>query len=220
MPSRTVEDYLKRLLLEEQRMERKLVPMGRLAAVAGVTPGTATAMVKSLAEARLVSYEPRVGVRLTPRGRKVAVQMLRRHRLLEVFLVRVLGLSWSEVHEEAEVLEHAVSDRVLKRIDDLLGHPTVDPHGDPIPTSAGKVEERRLTSMADCGLGRYEVARLTDQDPGFLEFAEQRGLVPGARIEVLGRDRVADLVTLRVPRRRPMTIGLAAARKVLVATRA
>jgi DtxR family Mn-dependent transcriptional regulator len=193
--------------------------MGRLAAVAGVTPGTATAMVKSLAEAKLVRYEPRIGVRLTPRGRKVAVQILRRHRLLEVFLVEVLGLKWSEVHEEAEVLEHAVSDRVLRRIDELLGHPTVDPHGDPIPSSAGKVAQPRLQSLADCPPGRVEVARVADQDPHFLEFAGKRGLVPGAVLEVVGRDAIADLLTIRIPRRKPTTIGLAAARKVLVVPR-
>ncbi|MHC4224177.1 MAG: metal-dependent transcriptional regulator [Planctomycetota bacterium] len=217
MPSRTVEDYLKRLLLEEQVAEGDLVPMGRLAAVAGVTPGTATAMVKTLAEAKLLIYEPRVGVRLTSRGRKIAVQVLRRHRLLELFLVETLGLKWSEVHEEAEVLEHAISDRVLNRIDELLGHPTVDPHGDPIPTSAGKVALPRLQSLAECGSGRFEVARLADQDPQFLEFAAKRGLVPGARLQVKDRDPLADLVTVQAPRRKPATIGLAAARKVLVA---
>ena len=221
MPSRTVEDYLKRLLLlEEQRMDKKLVSMGRLAAMAGVTPGTATAMVKTLAEAKLVGYEPRVGVRLTKRGRKIAVGVVRRHRLLEVFLVDVLGLKWSEVHEEAEVLEHAISDRVLKSIDDLLGHPKVDPHGDPIPTSGGKVDRPRLQSLAECGPGRFRVARVADQDPRFLEFAGRKGLVPGADLEVIGRDAVEDLVTVRAPRRKPVTIGLAAARKVLVAQRA
>lgn len=219
MPSRTVEDYLKQLLLEEQRTSERLVGMGRLAALAGVTPGTATAMVKSLADAGLVSYEPRIGVRLARRGRRIAVQMVRRHRLLEAFLVQVLGLDWSEVHEEAEVLEHAVSDRVLLRIDELLGHPSVDPHGDPIPTPAGAVAQPRLSSLADCDPGRFQVARVADQDAGFLEFAGKRGLVPGARLEVVGRDPVADLVTLRAGRRKPITVGLAAARKILVEPR-
>src|SRR6185503_20361208 len=99
-----------------------------------VAPGTATAMVKTLAESGLVDYEPRGGVRLTTKGEKLALHVLRRHRLVELFLVEALGLDWSEVDEEAEELEHAISDKVLGRIDKALGHPQVDPHGDPIPT--------------------------------------------------------------------------------------
>src|SRR6476620_7329433 len=108
--------------------------MGRLAAAMGVVPGTATTMVKTLADSGLVTYEPRSGTRLTAGGEKLALHVLRRHRLVEPFLVKTLGLDWSEVHEEAEELEHAISDKVLHRIDQLLGHPTTDPHGDPIPT--------------------------------------------------------------------------------------
>src|SRR3954469_20129180 len=120
--------------------------MGRLATAMAVTPGTATTMIKAIAEANLVMYEPRTGVRLTKAGEQLALHVLRRHRLVELFLVKVLELDWSEVHEEAELLEHAISDKVLERIDSFLEHPSVDPHGDPIPTSKGKVNSPELTT--------------------------------------------------------------------------
>src|SRR5438477_9097535 len=139
MASVTVENYLKQLYLEQQQhAPGELVSMGRLAAVMGVVPGTATTMMKALADSGLVAYEPRGGVRLTRGGEQLALHVLRRHRLVELFLVRVLGMDWSEVHDEAEELEHAVSDKVLERIDALLEHPRVDPHGDPIPPAKGK----------------------------------------------------------------------------------
>src|SRR4051812_9485258 len=150
MPTSTVEDYLKAVYSEQQRQGGGLVAMGALAAAMKVAPGTATAMVKTLAEAGLVDYEPRGGVRLSSKGQKLALHVLRRHRLVELFLVEVLGLDWSEVDEEAEELEHAISDKVLGKIDALLKFPKVDPHGDPIPTSAGKVPNRSLASLADC----------------------------------------------------------------------
>src|SRR5438046_8279 len=138
MASRTVENYLKALYSEQQRAGDELVSMGRLASAMGVVPGTVTTMVKALADSGLVSYEPRGGVRLTRGGEQLALHVLRRHRLVELFLVKVLGLDWSEVHAEAEELEHAVSDKVLERIDALLEHPRVDPHGDPIPPARGR----------------------------------------------------------------------------------
>jgi DtxR family Mn-dependent transcriptional regulator len=142
MPSSTVEDYIKQLWVEQQAAGAELVPMGRLAAAMGVVPGTATSMVKTLADSGLVNYEPRSGARLTRGGEQLALHVLRRHRLLEVFLVKVLGMDWSEVHDEAEHLEHVISDKVLERIDDLLGRPSVDPHGDPIPSPAHRPRHR------------------------------------------------------------------------------
>src|SRR5688500_17356504 len=139
MPSSTVENYLKTLYSEQQHAAGELVSMGAVAGAMNVAPGTATAMVKTLADAGLVDYEPRGGVRLSSKGEKLALHVLRRHRLVELFLVEVLGLDWSEVDEEAEELEHAISDKVLERIDALLEFPQVDPHGDPIPSSKGKI---------------------------------------------------------------------------------
>src|SRR5215213_11884244 len=148
MASITVENYVKQLYLEQQNTPQALVSMGALAAAMGVVPGTVTTMVKALADSGLVEYEPRGGVRLTRGGEQLALHVLRRHRLVELFLVKVLGLDWSEVHDEAEELEHAISDKVLDRIDKLLGHPSVDPHGDPIPSAKGKVSEERLASLS------------------------------------------------------------------------
>src|SRR3954449_1974266 len=149
MASSTVENYLKQIYLEQQSLGAELVPMGRLATAMSVTPGAATTMIKALAEADLVTYEPRTGVRLTRAGEQLALHVLRRHRLVGRCLVKVLGLDWSEVHEEAEHLEHAISEKVLERMDALLGYPAADPHGDPIPTSKGKVASPKLASLAE-----------------------------------------------------------------------
>src|SRR5215218_1961736 len=154
MATSTVENYLKTLYGEQQRAGGGLVAMGAVATSMSVTPGTATAMVKALAESGLVDYEPRGGVRLSSKGEKLALHVLRRHRLVELFLVEVLGLDWSEVDEEAEELEHAISDKVLDRIDALLKHPQFDPHGDPIPTSKGKIARRAMVSLAECEAGQ------------------------------------------------------------------
>src|SRR5437763_8504388 len=165
MPSITVENYLKQLYLEQQNAP-DLVPMGKLATAMGVVPGTATSMVKALADSGLVSYEPRFGAKLTKGGEQLALHVLRRHRLVELFLVKVLGLDWSEVHPEAEELEHAISDKVLEKIDALLGKPLVDPHGDPIPSAKGKLNELPLASLADCRLNSpVRIARIIAQDP-------------------------------------------------------
>lgn len=217
MPTITVENYVKQIYIEQQRARERLVSMGRLAAAMGVVPGTVTTMIKSLADAGLVSYERRGGACLTPAGEKLALHILRRHRLVELFLVRVLKLDWSEVHAEAEELEHAISDKVLERIDVLLERPSVDPHGDPIPTARGHVAASRHPSLADCPVGRpLRVARVMDQDPQFLQLVDRRGLVPGAPVTVAARDPLADAVTIRRDDRKPFTLGTSAAGKILV----
>ncbi len=222
MPSVTVENYLKTLLMEQQRASPgseagALVAMGRLAAAMRVAPGTATAMVKTLADSGLVDYEPRGGARLTAQGHRLAAHVLRRHRLVELFLVRVLGLEWTEVHEEAEELEHAVSEKVLERIDQLLGRPRVDPHGDPIPSATGEIDDTPRDSLATCAEGQpYRLSRVIDQDPGFLTFLEQQGLRLGVAIRVTQRRHEADAVTLAVEGAPPVVIGMQAAMKVLV----
>src|SRR5215213_6597451 len=192
MPSSTVENYVKQLYLEQQNTPEELVSMGALAAAMGVVPGTVTTMVKALADSGLVEYEPRGGVRLTHGGEQLALRVLRRHRLVELFLVRVLGLDWSEVHDEAEELEHAISDKVLERIDALLERPSVDPHGDPIPTAKGKLNDHRHRSLADCELNRpVRVTRVLDQNAPFLQFADRSGLTPGVGATVTDRDAQA-----------------------------
>lgn len=219
LSSFTVENYLKAIFQAQSQLPRKsdLVPMGQLAAALGVVPGTATTMVKTLAESGLVKYEPYAGVRLTGPGERLAALVVRRHRLIELFLVNVMGMSWTEVHEEAEHLEHAVSDRLIDRIDEMLGRPAVDPHGDPIPDPEGVVERRPLDSLLSCPLNEpVTISRVTDQEPEFLRFIERRNLKPGAVVEVEERDPAADSVRLRRQGDRTITIGARAASKVLV----
>jgi DtxR family Mn-dependent transcriptional regulator len=220
MATRTIENYLKQLYLEEQHTPADTpVAMGRLAALMNVVPGTATTMVKALADSGLVRYSPRTGVQLTDAGSQLALHVLRRHRLVELFLVRHLGLDWSEVHEEAEELEHVISDKVLERIDALLGHPTVDPHGDPIPTAAGHVAACDILSLATCPLDSpVEITRILDQEPRFLQFARKSGLTPGSHVSILARDEEAESIRLElVPLKGGgITLSLAAGAKFLV----
>src|SRR5262245_4509092 len=217
MPSSTVENYLKQLYLEQQLAPDRLVPMGKLATVMGVVPGTATSMIKALADSGLVRYEPRSGVRLTAGGEQLALHVLRRHRLVELFLVKVLGLDWSEVHAWAEELAHAISDKVLDRIDALLEHPRVDPHGDPIPTARGDVSASPVKSLANCPLNLpLRVARIMDQEPAFLQFLNRCGLVPGVGVVVESRDDVAQAVVVRPWQQPAATLGTNVAEKILV----
>jgi DtxR family Mn-dependent transcriptional regulator len=220
LASSTVENYLKRLYLEQRAGggNGQLVSMGRLATAMGVVPGTATAMVKALADSGLVQYSPRTGVQLTDAGTQLALHVLRRHRLLELFLVRIVGLDWSEVHDEAEELEHAISDKLLERIDTLLGHPTADPHGDPIPSSSGHLPPTENETFATCPMNAaVEITRILDQEPRFLQFAEQSGLTPSAKVQVAERNALADAVVLRQGvHGRQLILSTSAARKFLV----
>ena len=218
IPSATVEDYIKHIYALEEASENGEASMGRVAEALGVVPGTATTMVKALAEAGLASYSPRVGVQLTPQGRALALHVLRRHRLIEQFLVEVLGFDWSEVHEEAELLEHVISDRLLERIDRRLGHPTEDPHGDPIPNAEGELRTDQLESLADCPTSMpHTVARVSDQDNAFLNYLTEVGLNPGERVVVNSRSSGADAVTLSVGASdKTLTMGMGAAQKILV----
>ena len=226
LASQTVENYLKAIYLAQSALPRRdereddgpnLVPMGQLASALGVVPGTATTMVKALAESGLVHYEPYMGVRLTAAGEKLAALVLRRHRLIEQFLVQVLGMNWSEVHDEAERLEHAVSERLIDRIDDMLGRPSVDPHGDPIPGPEGKLDPQTYADLLSSPTNTpLLVARVTDQDAKFLRFIEERNLKPGQRLAIVGRDSASDSVTVRSESGEETTIGARAASKVLV----
>jgi DtxR family Mn-dependent transcriptional regulator len=219
LPSSTVENYLKAIHHGQSALPsgQRLLPMGHVAAALSVTPGTATTMVKALAESGLVEYEPYTGVRLTKAGDKLAALVLRRHRLVEAFLVQVMGMRWDEVHDEAEQLEHVVSDRLIDRIDDMLGRPKHDPHGDPIPSADGAIAPLPQENLLTCPIGQaLRVTRITDQDPAFLRFVEGNNLKPGQRIEVETRDMAADAVRLRGAGRETLTIGARAASKLLV----
>ena len=222
LPSSTVENYLKAIYLGQSSLTggERLVSMGHVAAALGVTPGTATTMVKALNDSGLAEYEPYSGVRLTAAGERLAGLVIRRHRIVEAFLVQVMGMSWAEVHEEAEQLEHAVSERLIDRIDAMLGRPTHDPHGDPIPDAEGAITQRYLDNLLTCPMRTpLKVTRIADQDPAFLRFIEENDLKPGQKVEVETRDAAADSVLLRSGDRQ-LTIGARAASKLLVETAA
>ena len=219
LPSSTVENYLKAIYQGQSALAAgtRLVPMGHVATALGVTPGTATTMVKTLAESGLAEYEPYSGVRLSPAGERLAGLVLRRHRLVELFLVQVCGMSWDEVHDDAEKLEHVVSERLIERIDEMLGRPTHDPHGDPIPTAEGTMPTHHHDSLLTCPVGApMRMTRITDQDPAFLRFVERNDLKPGQIVEVESRDAAADAVRLVGSGRATLTIGTRAASKLLV----
>lgn len=217
MATSTVEDYLKRILLAEERSPGEPVSTGTIASALSVAPGTVTAMLKTLSDSGLVAYEPYAGVRLTAAGRQLAAHVLRRHRLVELFLVKVMGMDWSEVHGEAELLEHAISDRLLDRMDEMLGHPAVDPHGDPIPSAEGVVEATDLPTLLTCPLDRpVRVARVRDQSREFLQLLERRGLTLGSRLRVRAREGGADTVDLALDGDHEVSLGFRAAAKILV----
>jgi DtxR family Mn-dependent transcriptional regulator len=156
-------------------------------------------MVKTLAESGLVRYEPYMGVRLTPAGEKLAALVLRRHRLIEQFLVQVLGMNWSEVHDEAERLEHAVSDTLVERMASVLGHPTVDPHGDPIPTSEGDILELASTPLAEVPAGvTVEIRQVEEDQPDRLRYIASIGLRPGVQVTVVDRQPFQGPITISV----------------------
>lgn len=200
MPTTSAEDYLKAILHELETSERRRVPTGRLAERLGVSPGSVTAMLKSLSDRGLVEYERYAGVGLTESGARLALDVVRRHRLIELFLVEVLSMDWSEVHPEAERLEHHVSPRLLDRIDALLGHPRFDPHGDPIPLADGSFRENAAAHplvASDVGVSR-RVTRVADQSAKFLREMAELGIVPGAALTILRREGPAGAITLKV----------------------
>ena len=217
MPTSTVEDYVKAIYLLAQESPTGEATVARLAASLGVTKGTVTAMVRKLREAGLAEAERYGGITLRPKGERLAIDMLRRHRLVEVFLVETLGLDWAEVHDEAERLEHALSAKVIDRLDVFLGRPAIDPHGDPIPDAHGKLAPEEWTALSALDAGACgTIARIADQDAGFLDFAATHGMKPGARVRVVEVVPAAGTLRVRVGRRAAIGLSLSAASRVLV----
>jgi DtxR family Mn-dependent transcriptional regulator len=213
VPSLTVENYVKTIALIAGG-ER--VGTGELAAALNVSPGTVTGMLKTLSEANLATYTPYEGAKLTASGRALAMKVIRRHRLLELFLVQTLKMPWDEVHEEAEHMEHAASERLIDRIDDFLGHPAVDPHGDPIPRADGSLAETGGTPLATLAPGqRFRVVRVVDQDPAFLRYLTECGLDLNAKAALVENRPEAGALVFRLGDR-AVALGHAAASKVLV----
>jgi DtxR family Mn-dependent transcriptional regulator len=185
--SPNVQDYAKAVYALERR-RRGAVSTNDLAERLGVTAGSVSAMMRKLAELGLVEHEPYRGVRLTERGRRVALEVLRHHRLIELYLAEELGMPWDRVHAEAEVLEHVISEDLEQLISARLGDPTVDPHGDPIPSPAFEVDEGQTRSLNDLepgATGRF--VRVSDSDPEMLRYLSQQGVALGARVELTGR---------------------------------
>ncbi len=183
--STAVEDYTKAIYALEVRSDTA-VTTNALAERLGVTPGSASAMVRRLDELGLVSHVPYKGVVLTEDGRRLALEVLRHHRLLELFLAETLGLPWDRVHAEAEILEHHISEELEARIAAQLGDPTHDPHGDPIPTADLRIDESPGECLATLESGaRGRFTRISDQDPAMLRYLSERGIRPGDDFEVV-----------------------------------
>jgi DtxR family Mn-dependent transcriptional regulator len=182
-----VEDYTKAIYALELRAGVP-VTTNALAERLGVTPGSASAMVKRLGELGLAEHRPYHGVTLTDQGRRVALEVIRHHRLLELYLVESLGVPWDRVHEEAEVLEHVLSEELEELIAAKLGNPTIDPHGDPIPTRELEIEERSTASLQTLTPGdRATFTRVSDADPEMLRFLAALGIAPGDDLEVVDK---------------------------------
>ncbi len=219
MASPTTEDYLKQIWMLRESLASPCVPMGELARALDVSPGTVTTMVKSIAAAGLADYRPRQGVGLTPEGEALALRMVRRHRIVELFLVETLGMDWSEVHAEAEVLEHAVSEKVVERLAAFLGDPSVDPHGDPIPRSDGGLDAGRgAMPLSQCAPGSsVVVVRVREQSREVLDFLAGHGMKPGSPLEVVACNRGGGTLELRGEDGGLVGISLEAAEAVEVA---
>ena len=209
-----IQDYAKAIYSLSRRDDA--VSTSALAERLGVSAASASAMVKRLADLGFVSHEPYRGVHLTASGERVALEVIRHHRLIELYLAEALGMPWDRVHKEAEVLEHAISSEVSDLIAAKLGEPTHDPHGDPIPTRDGRIEEGDTRSLADCEEGDEVVlARVSDSDPEMLRYLGDRGIEPGARLEVLGREPFGGPLNVKVEERElPLGLGLARSMRV------
>jgi len=192
------QDYLK-VIWTAQEWSHEKISTKLLAKRIGVSASTASESIRKLAEQGLVDHEKYGAVTLTDAGRRAALAMVRRHRLMETFLVRELGYSWDEVHDEAEVLEHAVSDQMLDRIDAKLGHPTRDPHGDPIPAADGQVTTPPARQLSACQNGEAgTVARISDADPEMLRYFDTVGISLDSRLRVIARRDFAGMISVTV----------------------
>jgi DtxR family Mn-dependent transcriptional regulator len=212
--TRSQEDYLKALY--QLHGDQRPVPTRDLAQRLGISSPSVSEMVTRLSAQGLVEHDRYRGQQLTREGRKVALELVRHHRLLEMFLVQILGYSWDEVHDEAERLEHVISERMEQRIFELLGRPELDPHGHAIPTLGGKVRPLSDRPLSECRAGEKVVVQgVSDDDAGRLRELERRGLVPGARIEVTAESKFESPITVRIKGHRS-NIPLGLARAVFV----
>ncbi|TRY18819.1 metal-dependent transcriptional regulator [Tessaracoccus rhinocerotis] len=189
-----------------------------IAEKSGLRPSSVSGAISKLVERGLVEHEPYGAVHLTDAGRRLALDMVRRHRLIETFLVRALGYGWDEVHDEAEELEHAVSDLMVERLDAFLGHPRRDPHGDPIPAVDGSVQQPRAERLSTVAPGRYVVERISDDDPDLLRFFADNGIELDVELVVGEGPAYSGAITVGVGGGAPLPLGRAAAEAVRVSS--
>lgn len=209
-----VEDYLKAIYELETRFGAAAT--SDVASALEVAPASVTGMIRRLASQGFLDHVPYRGVQLTALGRRAALRTIRRHRILETYLTRVLGYPWDRVHDEAERLEHAASDDLIDRMAAALGHPTADPHGAPIPTADGVVDERSHRTLADLAVGEQaRMVRVSDKDPSLLRYLAEIALQPGAEITLVARAPFDGPLTLRVGARES-AVGPNLAAQVLV----
>lgn len=195
--SRSVEDYLKAIYAANSR--GAAAGTSELARALDVQPASVSGMIKKLAEEGMLEHERYHGVRLTKQGEREALKILRRHRIIEVYLVERLGYSWDDVHDEAERLEHAASDRLINRMADALGNPTTDPHGAPIPTKMGVIDRTFYQPLITTEAGtRVRIQAVSDNEPEHLRFLESVELVPGVEAEVQNIDDQAGTITVLI----------------------
>jgi len=215
--TRSVEDYLKAIYgLTEQG---EAASTSQLAEALDVQPASVSGMIKRLAENELVEHVPYRGVRLTEDGAREALRIVRRHRVLETYLNVRLGYSWDDVHREAERLEHAASDTLIDRMAAALEHPEHDPHGAPIPTRTGEIEEISFSTLDDAEVGDVvQIRAVSDENSERLRYMEARGLLPGVRLRILEREPPEGPLTLRVgePGGHEETVGSDLARRIYV----
>ncbi len=214
--SLTIENYVKAIYLICTGQEGRPATTGKVAEALSVLPGTVTSMLKTLSEANLAIYTPYEGVSLTESGRLLAMRVIRRHRLIELFLEKTLQLKWDEVHEEAENLEHAASDWLVDRIESYLGYPETDPHGDPIPRSDGSIRDAAGRSLDQLQGGeRFRLVRVLDQSPEFLRFLSDAGLSLGSQGYVVDSQTASGVLTFEL-QGKESTLSLSVAQKLLV----
>lgn len=210
-----IEDYLKAIYTVGREADGR-ASTSAIAERISVSAASATNMMQRLAEMKLVDYVPYRGVSLTPAGEKIALEVIRHHRLIELYLAEALGYSWDAVHDEAERLEHVISEEFEDRIDAMLGHPTTDPHGDPIPPKSGGLPPDALRPLSDVEAGEtVTVARVSDRDGELLRYLASLDLVPGTRVTVVERAPYGGTITLERDDS-PVAVGEDLAKKVFV----
>jgi len=214
MTSEAVEDYLRAIFEIENRIG--IAPTSELAESLDVKPPSVTEMIKRLVDMKLVTREPYRGVTLTEDGRRRALKLIRLHRLIELYLYKILNVGWEKVHDEAHRLEHVISDEVAEKMDEALGYPEFDPHGSPIPSIDGSIGERDSVELSAVSAGMtVHIDEVSDRDSDLLGFLGERGILPGTVLEVVARYDFADQIDLKVGDS-VFPLGLKAAEKIRV----